>query len=149
MIKYSKYEMIMKQSAVYESKYEYNIASSRDVADFMIKLLEADVRPEEHFFVLTTDSKGKIIGITETSIGDICSSSAGAREVFRTAIVQNASAIILVHNHPSGDVEPSDIDIKTTRKLAEAGNILGIKVLDHVIVGHGKFTSMKSEGYMD
>jgi DNA repair protein RadC len=69
-----------------------------------------------------------------------------AREVFRAAVQEGASAVILVHNHPSGDPRPSPEDRTVTRQLAEAGNLVGIPVLDHIIVGDGRYVSMAEEG---
>jgi DNA repair protein RadC len=70
------------------------------------------------------------------------------REVFKAAMLNNAAAIICIHNHPSGDPEPSRVDIETTHRLVDAGNILGIDVLDHIIIGDGKYISLQELGMM-
>jgi len=82
------------------------------------------------------------------SIGNLNSAPVHPREVFAPAIKRGAAAIIVAHNHPSGDVTPSPEDILITKRLAEAGELLGIKLLDHVIIGSGCFTSMKTEGIL-
>jgi DNA repair protein RadC len=82
------------------------------------------------------------------SIGSLNSSIVHPREVFAIAVKRAASGIVLVHNHPSGDPEPSREDIETTTRLVNAGSILGIKVLDHVIIGNGRYISFKEQGLM-
>ena len=81
------------------------------------------------------DSRHRILGITEISRGTLTASLVHPREVFKAAILANAAAIIVAHNHPSGDVTPSSEDDKVTKRLREAGKVMGIRVLDHVIVG--------------
>lgn len=100
----------------------------------------------EHFKVIYLDRKGGIIVTEDISVGGLHSSIAHPREVFKNAVKRSAAAIILVHNHPSGDPNPSNEDIETTRRLVEAGQIVGIEVLDHVIIGDNKYCSMKSRG---
>lgn len=96
------------------------------------------------FEVLLLDTKGNIISSENISVGDLCSSVVHPRETFKSAIKRSAAAIIFVHNHPSGDPTPSNEDIAITKRLIEAGNILGISVLDHIIIGDGVFVSMKA-----
>jgi DNA repair protein RadC len=91
----------------------------------------------EHFVVLLLNRKNRCIGLNTVSIGSLTSAVVHPREVFKAAILANASAIICGHNHPSGDTEPSGEDRALTSRLAEGGKLLGIDVLDHVIVGHG------------
>lgn len=91
----------------------------------------------EHMLALLVDSKNRIASITTVSIGSLNQSIVHPREVFKPAILANAAGIILVHNHPSGDCTPSYEDIDITRRLREAGDLLGIRVLDHVIIGDG------------
>ncbi len=90
--------------------------------------------------------KNELIMEDDISEGGISSSSAQPREVFSNAVRRGAYAVILVHNHPSGDPTPSDADIRITRQLSEAGKILGIRVVDHVLVGDGSWVSMAKEG---
>lgn len=122
------------------------IQGSSDVAQlFMEKLRYYN---KEHFVCLLINAVGDIIGETEVSVGDLCSSAAGPREVFAPAIRRSAASVIFLHNHPSGDPTPSDQDIRTTRRLKEAGEILGIPVLDHIVIGDGAFISMEAEGLL-
>ena len=101
---------------------------------------------KEHFVSLMINAKGEIIEETEVSIGDLCSSSTHPREVFVDAVKRSAGSVVFLHNHPSGDPSPSDTDIQTTKRLIEAGTILGIPVLDHIIIGDGIYVSMKAMG---
>ena len=101
---------------------------------------------KEHFKVLLLNVKNEIIASDEVSVGSISSSEAHPREVFSNAIKRGAANIILVHNHPSGSPVPSEADRQLTERLSEAGRILGIQVLDHIIIGDGIYVSMKSEG---
>lgn len=97
---------------------------------------------KEYFIAVFLDSKNKIIKDEVISIGTLNSSLVHPREVFREAIKNSANSVILVHNHPSGNVEPSDEDYRVNKVLVETGNLVGIKVLDHLIVGSEKFTSL-------
>lgn len=101
---------------------------------------------KEKFEVLMLDPKGKIIAIENISTGDLTSSPVHPRETFRSAIKRSAAGVIFVHNHPSGDPSPSNDDIVVTKKLIEAGKVLGISVLDHIVIGDGIYYSMKENG---
>ena len=102
----------------------------------------------EHFIAVFLDAQSKVTGITTVSIGTLTESLVHAREVFKAAILANAASIIVAHNHPSGMSTPSDADISVTRKLQEAGRIVGIEVADHVIMGEDGYTSLKGEGLL-
>ena len=91
--------------------------------------------PEEHFVTFHLDAKFQVIGYNEVSKGTVSASLVHPREVFKAALLSNSTAIICAHNHPSGIVKPSNEDIETTKTLIRAGEILGVQVLDHVIVG--------------
>lgn len=103
---------------------------------------------KEMFQVVHLNTKNEITSIENVSVGDLNSSSAGPREVFHNAIRRSSSAVALVHNHPSGDPEPSQADILLTTRLVEAGRLLGIRVLDHIIIGDGVFISLKHRSLM-
>lgn len=103
---------------------------------------------KEHFLLISLDRRNQIIDIQTISIGSLDSSIVHPREVFKAAISDIAASVILVHNHPSGNTEPSDEDIKLTRRLAESGSTLGIAVLDHIIVGDSSYCSMKDRGIL-
>ncbi len=100
----------------------------------------------EHFGILTLNRKGFLINVHVVSVGGTGSASVNPKEVFSPAVRDLAEAVILFHNHPSGDPIPSREDIEVTRKLAEAGRLLGIEVLDHIVLGNDSFVSLKGEG---
>jgi DNA repair protein RadC len=122
------------------------IRSPRDVADLFWKHLQDPDR--ENFCVLMLDTKNHVTGMMVVSVGDLSSAVVHPREVFKAALLANAASIILAHNHPSNDPTPSNEDIAVTRRLQEAGELLGVAVLDHVIVGNmgGRFVSLKEQG---
>ncbi|MDM8000366.1 MAG: DNA repair protein RadC [Dehalococcoidia bacterium] len=101
-------------------------------------------KKKEHFLALLLDTRNRLIRTATVSVGSLDSSIVHPREVFKEAIKASAASVIFVHNHPSGDPEPSQDDIELTRRLVEAGKLLGILVLDHVIVGDGSFLSLKA-----
>ena len=101
---------------------------------------------QEVFGILVLNTKNKIVAVHEVSRGALNSSIVHPREVFKPAVLHNAAAIICFHNHPSGDTEPSKDDIEVTKRLVEAGKIMGIEVFDHIIVGDDKYTSLKGMG---
>ena len=103
--------------------------------------------PEEYMYMLCLNTKLKLNGIFEVSHGNVNSSVVGTREVFQKALLGNAVSIILIHNHPSGDCTPSIQDIEVTKRLVEAGKIIGIDVLDHIIIGEN-YCSLKEKGYL-
>jgi len=103
---------------------------------------------KEYFLVLLLDGKNRIIRRVHISEGSLNQSIVHPREVFSPAVKESAAAIILVHNHPTGDPAPSSEDIAITRRLREAGDIMGIKVLDHIIVGDGEYLSFVERGLM-
>ncbi|RJX17706.1 MAG: DNA repair protein RadC [Ammonifex sp.] len=99
----------------------------------------------EHFVVVMLDTQFKIIGINTVSIGTLDSAPVHPREVFKPAVACNAAAVIVGHNHSSGDPTPTRQDVDMTKRLIQAGEILGIEVLDHIIIGDGTFISLKAE----
>jgi DNA repair protein RadC len=111
------------------------LRQSHDVADLLWQFLN-DV-DREHFVVILVDRKNRLIGIHTVSVGSLTASVVHPREVFKVAILSNAAAILCGHNHPSGDPQPSREDCSLTRRLVQAGQVLGIEVLDHVIIGDG------------
>jgi len=103
-------------------------------------------KKKEHFLALLLDTRNQLIKVSEISVGSLDTSIVHPREVFREAISASAASVIFVHNHPSGDPEASEDDIKLTKRLAEAGEIMGIDVLDHIIIGDKEYLSLKSKG---
>ncbi len=105
-------------------------------------------KQKEHFFVIHLDARNRVKFLELVSIGILNASLVHPREVFCRAVRECSSQIILAHNHPSGDVEPSHEDIVTTKRLVQAGEILGISVIDHIVYARGKFCSFKEQGIL-
>ena len=124
-----------------EGKAQAQVKSPEDVISAIGGTLRGKKR--EHFLTLLLDTRNRLIRVATVSMGSLDSSIVHPREVFKEAISASAASVIFVHNHPSGDPEPSEDDIELTRRLVEAGKLLGILVLDHVIVGDGTFVSLK------
>ncbi len=125
---------------------EYEIKDPSGV----VKAIKARIqdKSKEHFKLIILTTRNKVIRITDISTGTLNASLVHPREVFKAAIKHGASSVVLVHNHPSGHPEPSEEDLKITRRIAEAGKILGIEVLDHVIIGKSNFFSLKEKGLL-
>ena len=121
-----------------------SVHSPEDGAHFALPIMGP--YPIEHFAVMLLNTKNHIIGFRAISRGSLSSSIVHPREVFREAVIGRAASIILFHNHPSGDPSPSREDIAVTERLVKAGNIMGIPVLDHIIIGASVFMSFKEEG---
>jgi DNA repair protein RadC len=100
----------------------------------------------EHFCALLLDSRSRIIGLEEVAVGTLTAALVHPRELFKAAILANAHSLVIVHNHPSGDPEPSTEDIALTKRLVEAGELLGITVIDHVVIGDGRYQSFSELG---
>lgn len=121
------------------------VRDSRQVAELLMEEMMYEKR--ELFMTLNLDSKLRVESKSVISIGNVDSAPVHPREVFGPAIRRGAAAVIVAHNHPSGDPSPSAQDIEVTKRLIAASEIIGIKLLDHVIIGNGVYTSMKSEGW--
>ena len=144
-INFYKLKIVKEDSELYEVPV---INSPTEVYQAAKQLLALHEEPEEHFCILCLNTKNKIVGVHTISIGSLNASIVHPREVFKAAMLNNASGIICLHNHPSGDPEPSREDIESTRRLVKAGEIMGIKVLDHVIIGEQSYSSMKEKCLM-
>ena len=118
----------------------------RESASALMTLLQD--QPGEVFAILCLSTKHRVIAYHEVSRGTLDATLVHPREVFKAAILANSAAIILCHNHPSGDTTPSADDIQLTRRLAGAGALLGVDVLDHIIVGDGRYYSFKEGGQL-
>jgi len=121
-----------------------SIKSPEDAAGLVME--EMRYLDREHFCALILNAKNHVMAKENISIGTLNSSSVHPRELFKAAIRRSAAAIILIHNHPSGDPAPSSEDLEVTAKLVEAGKIVGIQVLDHIIIGDNIFVSFKAKG---
>lgn len=143
-IQHVRIEMVKEKSDLYDS----NIVRTHHDAHRIVSQFLANV-DREHFIVLCLDSKNKVNAINTVHVGSLSASVVHPREVFKPAILANAASVIVAHNHPSGDPTPSREDIDVTKNLQQGGEYLGIDILDHIIVGDGRFVSLKSDGYMD
>ncbi len=130
---------INKRKKQNENKVQ-KIRNAEDVFNYFREELEN--KKKEYFYALLLDSKNKIIKKELVSIGTLDSSLVHPREIFKGAIKNSAASIILVHNHPSGDPEPSQQDIEVTKEIVKAGQVLNIKVLDHVIIGKNRWSNI-------
>lgn len=145
---------IMNLKVVKEKEVEYEglgmrVTQPEVIFNIAINGLELHEQAEESFYIFTLDTKNQINGIFEVSRGTLNASIVHPREVFKRAILQNANSIICMHNHPSGDPMPSQEDVNITNRLIEAGNILGIKVLDHIVIGDEEnYISFKQRNLM-
>jgi DNA repair protein RadC len=125
----------------------YAIKSPEDAATIGKEFMRIHEEPEEYMYMICMNVKNKIIGVFEISHGTVNASLVNPREVFQKALLANAVSIIVMHNHPSGDPSPSREDIEVTKRLVEAGKIVGVEVLDHIIVGD-QYCSLKGKGYV-
>lgn len=138
-----KIQMVKEGSLLYKNR---TVHSPQNGFDLMKQFL-GDV-DREHFIVMCLDTKNQPTSLNVCHIGSLNSSLVHPREVFKAAVLSNAASIMVGHNHPSGNSEPSEADFNMTKRLVEAGEIMGIEVLDHIVMGDQEYTSFKEEGYM-
>ena len=122
------------------------IRCPQDVSDLVME--EMRYLDKEHFYLLALNTKNQVLAKVQVSIGSLNASPVHPREVFKEAIRRSSAAIILIHNHPSGDPAPSREDVEVTKRLAEAGKLLGIEVFDHIIIGDKRYISLKEKGVL-
>lgn len=134
-------KMVRESSVLYDIR---KISSPNDVVELGKRFLKEEDR--EKLIVCCLDTKNQPTAINVVSVGSLNSSIVHPREVFKSAILSNSASIILFHNHPSGDVKPSNEDKLITERIKESGEILGIKLLDHIIIGNNSYKSFKEEG---
>jgi len=135
------YEIFKITNWVKRKGFKPTIKSAKDVYNYFVDKLKD--KKKEYFYALLLDSKNRIIKDELISIGTLNSSLVHPREVFKEAIKNSANAIILVHNHPSGDCSPSEEDIKIAEKINKVGDSVGIKVLDHIIIGKEQYENIR------
>ena len=145
MTKY-RLELVKEESHKYE--VETRISCPKDIYEVLTKVCRIQCNAEEVFILITLNTKNIVTGYIEVHRGTINTSLVHPREVFKRALLNNASNIMVAHNHPSGDPNPSKEDIQITERLKEAGNLLGINLLDHIIVGEDKYISLKEKGVL-
>lgn len=153
MIKYktklteNKRVKLEKEVSVNRPDMEGIIRSPEDASNLARGFLRLHEESEEYLYMICMNTKNKIIGVFEISHGNVNSSIVGVREIFQKALLANAVSIIVIHNHPSGDPKPSREDIEVTKRLVEAGKIVGVEVLDHIVIGD-RYCSIKEQGYI-
>ncbi len=124
-----------------------SITTPEDVVALCLPQLRGADR--EHFWALVLNTKNRLVRTVEVSVGSLNASIVHPRELFKEAVRLSAAAVVVVHNHPSGDPTPSGADIQLTRRLAKAGDVLGIELLDHVVIGDGgEHASLRDMGLM-
>jgi DNA repair protein RadC len=119
------------------------VTSSREVFD-LFRFLANETK--EHFMALHMDSKNRILCMDHVSSGSLNASIVHPREVFKTCLLSSATAVLFLHNHPSGNPDPSREDLELTSRLKDAGALLGIRVLDHIIIGEDRYVSLADQG---
>lgn len=117
--------------------------SAQKIADLMTDLYELDKQAVEYVYMVALNSKCKVLGVYMVSKGTVNATILAPREIYMTALMLGAVNIVVVHNHPSGDSTPSNDDFISTKRIKDAGNLIGIKLMDHVIIGCNRFYSMK------
>ena len=136
-------KMVKESSFLYQTR---QILSPNDAYEMIKEQLEGLDR--EQFIIACLNTKNEPTNISVVSVGSLNKAIVHPREVFKTAILSNAASVMAFHNHPSGETTPSQQDIQLTNRLYEVGELLGIKLLDHLIIGDGTFTSLKEKGYL-
>jgi len=135
-----------KRLAVSSDEARPTIGSPGDAASLVME--EVRYQDREHFLALFLDSRNRVIAQRTISVGSLQSNIVHPREVFKEAISRSSASLIVLHNHPSGDPTPSEDDRAITARLKEAGNLIGIPLLDHIIIGGGRFVSLKEKGVL-
>jgi DNA repair protein RadC len=122
------------------------VMSPRDAAHFLMP--EYSARPVEQFGLLMLDTRHRVLRTTVLTVGTLDCAAVQPREVFRQALLASAAAVVMFHNHPSGDPQPSAEDVEMTRRMVAAGALMGIHVIDHVVLGDARYCSLKESGYL-
>ena len=141
----ARYRLLLVKDGTVPTSWDRQLRQSRDVADLMAPVFAGLDR--EAFFIVLLDGKNRASGINLVSLGSLTAALVHPREVFKPAIAGSAAALVLVHNHPSGDPTPSEEDRLLTARLCQAGDLLGIKILDHLVIGEGgSYRSLADDG---
>ena len=144
---FQKYRLEVVREETFDRDYTISPKNSADIFKYLVDVCRLHKNPSEVFIVIAINAKGQTIGFTTAAVGDLCSAPTHPREIFKFAVCSNAGSIVCAHNHPSEDPTPSEADIFTAKRLAEVGELLGIPVLDHIIVGNeSSYVSMKAKG---
>lgn len=158
VMKFSKCNTILNRFgglvSIRETTYEFDTADNycntpRIVYKVATELLHMNLYSEEYLYLFCFNTKMKLLSIFEVSHGTCDYSLARGREIFQKALIANAANIILVHNHPSGDPEPSECDINLTNNIIKIGKLIDIELNDHIIVGHDSYVSFRKRGLIN
>lgn len=136
-------KLVRESSILYKNR---SIRSPQDAYEIFKPFLEDADR--EYFIVLTMDIKNQPVSINVCHIGSLNASIVSPCEVMKSAILSSAASFMVAHNHPSGETTESREDIEVTKRLTEAGELMGIELLDHLIIGDGKYSSLKEKGFI-
>lgn len=150
-MKISQYGLNVPNILVKESDFEYsgqNLTQPQYIVEMINSVFSLDKKAEEYMYLLALNTKCVPIGVFEISHGTVNSSLCSPREILIRALLVGATGIILIHNHPSGDVTPSQSDYTSTEKINAACKIIQVDLIDHIIVGSDKFYSMRQEGVL-
>lgn len=140
-------KQVKEKGGLYDLESSF-IRSPEDANNIVNVVLDLYSESVEKFGILTLNTKNQVAGVHILSVGTLNASMVHPREVFKAAVLNNAASIVCFHNHPSGDPAPSPEDIETTKRLVDAGEIMEIQVLDHIVVGDNRFYSLKEQGMM-
>lgn len=140
--------VLEKECSVNCPEVDRKMNSPEKVVGLAKHYLRLHEQTEEYLYMICMDTKLNMISVFELSHGNVNSSIFSVREIFQKALLANAVSIIVIHNHPSGDPEPSYEDIQVTKRLVEAGRIIGVQVLDHIIIGRPGYYSLKEKGHV-
>lgn len=152
-----KYKTILTEDrkVTLEKEVSYNVPginrvmrSPEDIYVFATRALRMHMESEEYLYMICMNTKNVITSVFELSHGNVCSSIFSVREIMQKALLANAVSIAVMHNHPSGDPTPSRQDVDVTKNLVDAGELIGIRVLDHIVIGENKYSSLKDKGYI-
>jgi len=139
--------LLVKDGPAISTTWDRQVRQARDVAEFMQPIAAGLDR--EHFWCLLLDTRNKLLGVNTVSVGSLSSALVHPREVWKPAIIGNAAAVVLCHNHPSGDASPSTEDFALTQRLNQCAETLGIPLLDHIVLGHdGAYRSLADDGVL-
>lgn len=142
-------ERVRETAKMYELKSGGIVRSPESAEEIFREVFNTDAMTKEHLMLASLNTKNKVEALHIVHIGSLNASIVHPRDVMQLAVLDNAASIILAHNHPSGDPAPSNEDIQVTKRIKDAGKILGIELLDHIILGDfNKSVSLKEKGYI-
>lgn len=139
--------LLVKDGPALSTQWDRQVRQAKDIVDFMAPIAEGLDR--EHFWCILLDGRNRVTGLNVVSVGTLTTALVHPREVWKPAILGSAAAVVLCHNHPSGDPTPSGEDIALTRRLDQAGEVVGIRLLDHIVLGEaGGYRSLADDGVL-